>query len=246
MHFFFTGGCFIIILFYLPLYFQGVQGLSPTASGIHVLPFVVPIVVSAFVSGALISRIGYANPFLFLGPVMLTVGMGLLSTISAHSVFGQWFGYQIIAGAGQGMSLQVQLNHGRFANFQTPNMSVQAVVSLFDIPVATAITLFFTQAGYCIFLAAAQAVLLNQLLPRIQTLNPEVTAYDLIHAGAIGLKQLVAEEQIPELLVAYAESLNRTFKIGIATAGVAAIMALGVEWISIKRKVTPSVQNEKE
>lgn len=42
------------------------------------------------------------------GPVLLTVGMGLLSTLRVDTLFGQWFGYQIVAGAVLGFNLYVQ------------------------------------------------------------------------------------------------------------------------------------------
>lgn len=125
---------------------------------------------------------------------------------------------------------------------KTPTLAVQVVVSLRDVPVATALTMFFMQAGSAVFLAVGQAVLLNNLLPRMQVINPTLTTLDLIHAGAIGLKQLVSEAQGPAVLVAYARSLDAAFHAAVAMAEVAVITAFGVEWKSLKRKGIAAVE----
>jgi hypothetical protein len=77
---------------------------------------------------------------------------------------------------------------GRVLLIKTLTLAVQVVVSLRDVPVATALTMFFMQAGSAVFLAVGQAVLLNNLLPQMQAINPALTTTDLIDAGAIGLK----------------------------------------------------------
>lgn len=125
---------------------------------------------------------------------------------------------------------------------KTPTLAVQVVVSLRDVPVATALTMFFMQAGSAVFLAVGQAVLLNNLLPQMQAINPALTTTDLVQAGAIGLKQLVSEAQGPAVLVAYARSLDAAFHASVAMAGVAVITAFGVEWKSLKRTGIATVE----
>ena len=96
--------------------------------------------------------------------------------------------------------------------------------------------MFFMQAGSAVFLAVGQAVLLNNLLPQMQAINPALTTTDLINAGAIGLKQLVSKDEGPAVSVAYARSLDAAFHVAVAMAGVAIIPAFGVEWKSLKRR----------
>jgi hypothetical protein len=120
-----------------------------------------------------------------------------------------------------------------------PILAVQTVVSFDDIPVATSISLLFQQLGPAIFIAAAQAVLLNRLLPQLLAIIPDLTEIQIVEAGATGLKTLVNESQLPILLGAYATSLDAVFIVAAALAAVAAIFGLGIEWKSVKKQNEP-------
>lgn len=112
---------------------------------------------------------------------------------------------------------------------QTPIIAIQSVVSLGDLPLATAITLFFNQLGSSVFITVAQATILGRLLPRMQAINPNLSRQDIVQAGATGLKQLVTESQIPEVLEAYAVSVDAAFYVAAGIMAAAAVVALGVE-----------------
>lgn len=113
-------------------------------------------------------------------------------------------------------------------------IAAQAVVCLRDIPIATSTSVLFQQLGPVLFIAVSQSVIVNQLLPRIQEINPDLTAIDIIRAGTTGLKTLVTEAQLPTVLVSYANSLDLVFKITAGLSVVAFMLALGVEWKNIK------------
>src|SRR5579871_6409021 len=98
-------------------------------------------------------------------------------------------------------------------------MAVQAVVKLRDVPIATTLSLFFMILGGTVFITVCQTVQLGKLLPRLQGLNPSLTISDIIKAGATGVRNLVAIDQLPLLLKAYAESVDAAFIVTIATAG---------------------------
>jgi len=66
---------------YLPLYLQVVKGHSPTSSGLTLTPLMVGLLFTSILSGQLISRYGRWKPFLVAGAVLITTGLGLLSTI---------------------------------------------------------------------------------------------------------------------------------------------------------------------
>lgn len=96
--------------------------------------------------------------------------------------------------------------------------------------------MFFSYAGSSIFLAVAQGLFLNRLLPQLQKVDSSITAIDIVRAGAIGLKDLVPKENIETLLSTYARSLSVTFYVAVGTAGLATILGFGVEWKSLKRR----------
>lgn len=119
---------------------------------------------------------------------------------------------------------------------KTPFIAVQAAVEFNDIPVATSITLLFNQIAIPIFLAMANTVILNKLLPRMQALNPNLSQEDINRVGTSGLTGLVENDHVAEVRAAYGISLDSAFYIPTALMVVAVMMALGVEWKSLKRK----------
>ena len=84
------------------------------------------------------------------------------------------------------------------------------------------------------FLAIAQAVFLNKLLPAMQAINPSITKENIIEAGAIGLKGLVSGDELAATLVAYAKSLDKMFLLPVAMGVLATLFTLGMEWRSVK------------
>ena len=104
---FFVGSSFLIVVYYIPLYFQGVKGVSATHSGIQTLPLLISVVIFSISGGIMVTVLGYYTPFMICGMSLFTIGIGLLSTLSPTTPFGKWFGYQVLSGAGVGMCLQV-------------------------------------------------------------------------------------------------------------------------------------------
>lgn len=104
---FLASAAYMIPLIYLPLYFQAVKGVSAIISGFSMTPIILCVTVSSIVAGVLLTKVGYYTPFMIVGMAFLAVGLGLLSTLGIGTSIGQWIGYQIIAGVGAGLNLQV-------------------------------------------------------------------------------------------------------------------------------------------
>lgn len=126
---FFLGGAFFTLLYYLPIYFQAVSGVSAARSGIHNLPLILGVSICTILSGVLITMFGHCMPSLVVGGALTTVGAGLLFTLDMGTNPPSWIGYQALAGIGIGLSIQV------------PMISAQAVVAPSDISSATAMIL---------------------------------------------------------------------------------------------------------
>jgi MFS transporter, DHA2 family, glioxin efflux transporter len=126
---FFLAGGFFLLLYYLPIYFQVVSGVSASQSGVRNLPLIIGCSIATIISGGLISALGHFVPFLIAGSALGTIGSGLLYTLSTTSSSSAWIGYQALAGLGIGLSLQV------------PIISAQAVAAPEDLSSATAMVL---------------------------------------------------------------------------------------------------------
>jgi hypothetical protein len=51
--------------------------------------------------------VGYYLPFIIVGTVMTSIGTGLISTLVSTSNTGKWIGYQVFAGVGRGLTIQM-------------------------------------------------------------------------------------------------------------------------------------------
>jgi hypothetical protein len=105
-----VGSSFFIVIYYIPLYFQGVKGVSATHSGIQTLPLLISVVVFSISGGITVTLFGYYTPLMIFGMSIFTVGVGLLSTLNPNTPLARWFGYEVLTGAGVGMCLQVSFN----------------------------------------------------------------------------------------------------------------------------------------
>ncbi len=96
---FFFMGSYIVLLYYLPIYFQSIRGATPVKSGVNNLPLVLAAGVFAILGGAVVMRTGRAQLVLLSGSMFATVAVGLLYTINIDTSTARWVGLQFFVGA---------------------------------------------------------------------------------------------------------------------------------------------------
>ncbi|PYI30110.1 MFS toxin efflux pump [Aspergillus indologenus CBS 114.80] len=215
------GGSFFTFVYYLPIWFQAIKGVSATKSGIMNLPMLLGVVVFAMVAGVLISVFGYYTPFLLASPVFVAIGGGLLSTLEPNSKAAHWIGYQIIIGIGAGIGLQ------------QPMLVCQAALGPADVPSATAIVVFTQTLGGAIFVSVAQNVFQNKLRENLGHI-PGLDVRQVMGAGATMLRHVVPQSTLPQALEAYNSAIMQTFYVAVAMGALALVGALPIEWLSVK------------
>lgn len=89
--------------------------------------------------------------------------------------------------------------------------------------------------------SGAQSAFTNTLLHRLPQDAPRVNPAAVVAAGATGLRESFPTDQIPNILVSYMAALRTTYSISIASAGMAAVVAVFIPWHSIKGKATIGV-----
>lgn len=104
-----TGAAFLLMIYFLPIFFQAVFSVSAVQSGLMNLPMLIASVVLSVVAGGLVTAFGYYTPFMIAGSVLMAVGAGLITTFDLTTGRDKWIGYQVIAGMGVGLSLQQSL-----------------------------------------------------------------------------------------------------------------------------------------
>jgi hypothetical protein len=73
-------------LTFLPIFLQVVHGISPTLSGVHLLPMMAGLLVTSILSGRLITRTGHYKLYPILGTAVMIVGLFLLSRMTEHTL----------------------------------------------------------------------------------------------------------------------------------------------------------------
>ncbi|WP_328771986.1 MDR family MFS transporter [Streptomyces sp. NBC_00286] len=120
---------------YLPTFLQVVQGVSPTMSGVHMLPMVAGLLLASTVSGQIVSRTGRWKVFPIAGTGVTTLGLLLLHQLDENSSTGEMSAYFAVFGLGLGLVMQVLV------------LIVQNAVSYEDLGVATSGATFFRSIG---------------------------------------------------------------------------------------------------
>jgi len=126
---FFLAGSSWTLVYYVPIYFQVIDGVSAVESGIRTVPLILGLTIGTVLCGTTMNLIGYHVPALLLSGAMSVSGAALIYTWTLNTGSPAWIGYQALAGLGCGFGVQ------------TPIMVIPALVKDKDVPAATAMTL---------------------------------------------------------------------------------------------------------
>ena len=233
---FFFMGSYIVLLYYLPIYFQSILNASPIQSGVDNLPLVLAAAVFALAGGAVVMKTGRAQQVMFIGSMLGTVAVGLLYTLDIGTSQAKWIGYQFFIGA----SLAFAIMHGlTIAQAYVANEDLTAVTAnllcmcfcdLFcskDDSLLTCFTVFQTLGG-AFSVSAGQAAFTNRLLAVLPTKAPLVQPALVLLTGASQLRQAIPPNSLPGVLEAYMVGIKAAFAVAIAFAGVAFLCSLAI------------------
>ncbi|KAI1652829.1 major facilitator superfamily domain-containing protein [Daldinia decipiens] len=216
---FFIARCFNLALYWLPIYFQAVRGVSAVSSGVRLIPVILSLTITQIAVGGIITTTGIHNPFLILGPAIAAVGSGLFMLLDEQSSAGRWIGFQIILGIGVGFCLTI------------PLMLSQVVVQTKDVSTATPIIIFSQSLSSAFILPAAQAVFQKELMKALRQFVPDINPLVVFSAGA-NSEAIASFPRASQggIVQGYSSALRSTFAIGIPFAGVALLVSFFMPW----------------
>ncbi|MFD3756402.1 DHA2 family efflux MFS transporter permease subunit [Streptomyces sp. NPDC058622] len=215
---------------YLPTFLQVVQGVSPTMSGVHMLPMVLGMLISSTASGQIVSRTGRWKVFPIAGTAVTAVGLLLLHQLHRTSSTWEMSVYFFVFGAGLGLVMQVLV------------LVVQNAVSYADLGVATSGATFFRSIGASFGVAIFGTVFTNQLDDELTsafagvTLPPGVGPAQL-EADPRSISALPAELQ-PRVLDAYSTAITDVFLYAVLIVLIAFVVAWFLKEDTLRGSVT--------
>ena len=136
---------------YLPLFLQVVNGASPTASGLQLLPMMGGLLIASIGSGQLITRSGRYKVFPIVGTAVMVVGLYLLSLMDADTSVATASVYMFVLGLGLGLVMQVLV------------LAVQNAVPYSELGVATSGATLFRSIGGSFGASVLGAIFASQL-----------------------------------------------------------------------------------
>lgn len=149
---------------FLPLYFQDSLFVSPTNSGLRMLPVMVGVVVMSFAAGRLTARTGRYRPYPILGCAAVAVGLYGISRITGTTGYAELVVPLALVGLGSG------------AVYTTTSIAAQNACALRDLGVTTATVMFARSLGGSLGLAAFSTILTTTVrrdLPAATGLDPD-------------------------------------------------------------------------
>ncbi|KAG0196933.1 hypothetical protein BGX28_009542 [Mortierella sp. GBA30] len=212
---FILGFIFLGLLFFLPLYFQAVNGASATRSGIDLLPYVIVGSLSAVVSGLLMSRFGTYKELIVVGWLVGTVASGLLTTFDEYTSSAKVDGILILQGLSMGLTVNTLLlaTHAQLTNKG-------------DIALSTSLWTFLRTFGGVFGIAVGGAFVQSSLS------NANASEYA---QNIRAIADLPPGEKGP-VLRAFVEGLQRFFILLAALCGVAFVASLFIKKVSMGPK----------
>lgn len=220
----FGASVMFVHCYYLPYWFQAIRDDSPLLSGLHLVPYVATNFFFTVVAGIVVTKTGYYNPPALLGPVVATIGSGLLTMLRVDTSRAKWVGFEILTSAGTGLTMQQGL------------VAVQAVLPPETASIGTALIFFAQNLAGAIFVSVCSSILRNELSTGLSAADlPGVNITEVLSAGATEVRKIVPSGELGRFLVLYNAALQKLFIMAIPLAILGLVAALPMEWRNLKK-----------
>jgi EmrB/QacA subfamily drug resistance transporter len=217
---------------YLPAFFQVVRGISPTISGVYLLPLMAGLLLVSITSGQIISRTGKYRWWPIAGSAVMTLGMYLLSLMGVGSSTLQDSLSMLVLGMGIGGVMQVLV------------IIVQNGVPHSELGVATSGATFFRSIGGSFGTAIFGAIFANVLVGNLASHLHGValpSGFSVADATPALLSKLPAAVHAG-FVAGYAESIQTVFLVAVPIAALAFLATWLIPQVELKQwpEATPA------
>lgn len=209
-------------LYFLPVYFQAVQRVSPSRSGVQILPFSASFCVSGMFGGILVTKLGRFKAVHLVSFSLQIISLGTFTLLDRHSPMAMWVILQLIYGWSVGM----------------PNPSLLTAIQA-DIPeslnAASTGAFAFVRSVATIFAVSVPAAVFgnrfDQLLTTTDVVTDPTTQAELARGLAYEKASRAFIDSFPQevqdgIISLYELSLKRVWYVTMAFAGAGFLLVL--------------------
>lgn len=207
---------------FMPLYLQGVTGVSATNSGLLLVPLAVAVALTATITGRLTAITGKYKRWMPMGTIFGTGGLILASML------GTTRGYLYLA-----MIASFWIGAGMGAVMPTGTLAVQNAVPMSEMGTASSIVIFMRQLGGSIGLAAYGTLFSARLSDEVDP--------NLIRVPR-QIKNLPPAAR-DEALRAMTDAINSVFRAAVPVMAIAFFIALTVPGLPLRGATAMSSSN---
>ena len=218
------------IVFFLPIYFQGVLGVSPLTLGVNILPNNAFLIPSAMVAGALMSKLGLYRPLHAIGFALVAIGCGLLTLLTASSGTAMWVIFQMIIAIGEGFLIPTVLP------------VIQASLPTTQVAAATGIYAFLRSLGFIWGVTIPGIIFDTQIDRWTYLIDDPVLRAEVSGGNAYGFASTVYHNELSaspreQLGAVYVHALNIVWWTAMAFALLGLLVSLLQKYVALKTKV---------
>ncbi|MDF2959240.1 MAG: yusP [Paenibacillus sp.] len=229
-------GMFGAIMF-VPLFMQGIVGISASASGTVMTPMMITMIAASVIGGQIVQKIG-VRPQMTIGMIIMAAGFLLLGTLSMNTTKLTASSYMIVIGLGIGLVMPIL------------TLALQESFPKSELGVVTSSSQFFRQIGGTFGMTLLGALmnyrsdleLSDKLVPVLQQLPAEARGFAdqitaMIHtdpqslysmlldpASLAQLPQAIVGQIVPILKISLVDSLHSVFQIGLVFVLLGAVL----------------------
>jgi EmrB/QacA subfamily drug resistance transporter len=209
---------------YFPVFLQVVKSVSPTGSGLQMMPMMGGMLLTSITSGQLISRTGRYKVFPVFGLAVITIGLFLISRLEPNASALHSSGLMLVLGLGLGCVMQVLV------------IAVQNAVEYKDLGVATSAATLFRMIGGSLGTAILGAVFSGRLAARIAESVPGAAAGTSHGINAQAISQLPAAQR-----ALYAGAFTGAIDSVFLVAAVVGAIGFALSWLLPERPLRATI-----
>jgi len=222
---FIVGFAMFGAIVYLPAFFQVVRGISPTLSGVQLLPLMAGLLVVSIGSGQIISKTGKYRFWPIAGSAVMTIGVFLLSRMEVHTSAALEALYMVLLGMGLGGVMQVLV------------IIVQNAVPHSELGVATSAATFFRSIGGSFGTAIFGAIFANVVVSDVKRHlhgTPIPHSFNLSDVTPKLLGKLPVAVHVG-IVNGYAEAIGTVFAIAVPIAALAFVFTWLIPNVELRK-----------
>jgi MFS family permease len=219
------------VLYFLPVYFQGVLGVDAYKAGIYLLPTILALLPGAIIGGLLLSKFGRYKPILVVCFALIVVGFGLFTLLDEKSSTGMWVGVQVLESFGAGFGMGAMLP------------ALLAPLTDKDTAQATATWGFMRSFGVMWGVAIAGSIYTSRAaeLARLGAISDTAVAAQFMVGGAYGAAEVdfldtLSAQTRDQVIHVQSTALQRSWQVAIAFGAAGLIAAAAIKQIPLRKE----------